>query len=543
MPDVAKRIRDYYESAAKPVTVEEILAESVGPEPEPRSRHAHGWLIAAAAALVVLVLVGGVTLLVGVRGGISPVGTQPITPAPEESATPAPEESATTEATTTTTSPTTAVASFTTESGVLHLAAQALTLRIDSPLAGVDVHGHLAFVGGMSVGYYSDQNAGVRIVDLSDPENPEQVGLIPLRHDSYFFRNDPHGHGDAVVTSLTTTWFSGDVAIVRDGVPNTYDGANYPEVFGMWDVTEPSEPRFLEGVISLGLSPLGNGGTLGDKPFDSMAVSDHYFFTLYDAAARSSSRPNDWSDGDVHMGVVDISNPREPVQIADWQDDPEVYLQGLSLNDSGTRAFLTGVWPPPAGEQSGDCCSGEPSRDGFLYIIDVENPAVPNLIGTYRFPLRGLPSSMSKAVPTPDETHVLLLDHSWQRGNEGIVLILDITDLDNIRQVAAFDPEIPPQAPDEGRVFRIATDVVIRGDLAFVSWLRDGVLAIDISDPLNPVQVGQFTSLYEVDTNQGGVPFGNDLSDLALVGDRYLVATTVWGPRMYVLEVLDEPAG
>ena len=533
MTDLRTQLRIYLEESTAPVEIDEIIAESVGPEPvspfrtpEPRSRPAHGLLIAAAAALVVLLLIGGVALWVDGRGGIAPVGPQPITPATEASVT--------TEAATTTTSPATAVVGFTTESGVLHLAAQALTSRSESPLAGVDVQGDLAFVGGMSVGYYSSQNVGVRIVDLSDPESPELVGRIPLRHDSYFDDDSPHGHGDAVVTSLTTPQFSGDVAIVRDGVPNTYDGANYPEVFGIWDVTEPSEPRFLEGVISLGSSPLGNGGTLGDKPFDSMAVSDHYFFTLYDAAARPE--PSDWTGGDVYMGVVDISNPREPVQIADWQDDPDVYLLGLSLNEAGTRAYVTGLWPPPEG------MSGRPTTHGYLYIIDVQNPAVPTLIGTYSFPLRGFPSAISKAVPFAEETHVLLLDHSWARDKEGIVLILDITDLDNIRQVSAFDPEIPPQAPGEGRVFRIATDVVIRGDLAFVSWLRDGVRAIDISDPLNPVQVGHFTSLYEVDPGDG-VPFGNDLSDLALVGDRYLVVTTVWGPRMYVLEVLNEPAG
>ena len=525
-PDVTTQVSRYFEyldELALPVSMEELEERAGRVELEPKRprppRPRPAWIVALTAAVVVLLLIGGVAWLVRSLGGeSSPVITE--IPAPTI-----------TVPTPTTTAVSATVPQDTTGSGNLQLVAEVLNDKTEAPLAGVYVHGDLAFVGGMSVGYYSPQNVGVRIVDLSDPENPELVGRIPLRHDQYFPYDNPHGHGDAVVTSLTTTWFSGDVAIVRDGVPNTYDGANYPEVFGMWDVTEPSEPHFLEGVISLGSSPLGNGGgDLGDKPYDSMAVSDHYFFTLYDAAARPKAQS--WAGGDVHMGVVDISNPREPVQIADWQDDPEVYLIGLSLNEAGTRAYLTGLWPPP--EES-----GRPTSHGYLYIIDVQNPAVPTLIGTYSFPIRGLPSSISKAVPFAEETHVLLLDHSWARGNEGIVLILDITDLDNIRQVAAFDPEIPPQEPGEGGVFRIATDVVVRGDLAFVSWLADGVRAIDISDPLNPVQVGQFTSLYEVDT-AGGVPFGNDLSDLALVGDRYVVATTVWGPRMFVLDVLDE---
>jgi hypothetical protein len=74
----------------------------------------------------------------------------------------------------------------------------------ESPLAGVFVHGHYAFVGGMSVGYGTNDNVGVRIVDLSDPESPALVGRIPLRHRGRF---DTHSHGDAVVTAVSTEAF------------------------------------------------------------------------------------------------------------------------------------------------------------------------------------------------------------------------------------------------------------------------------------------------------------------------------------------------
>ena len=63
---------------------------------------------------------------------------------------------------------------------------------------------------------------------------------------------------------------------------------------------------------------------------------------------------------------------------------------------------------------------------------------------------------------------------------------------------------------------------MIRGDLVYSTWLDKGVLAIDISDPRNPEQVAQFSTT-------------GPLSDIALLGTDFVVATTVWGPGMYVL--------
>jgi hypothetical protein len=130
---------------------------------------------------------------------------------------------------------------------------------------------------------------------------------------------------------------------------------------------------------------------------------------------------------------------------------------------------------------------------------------------------------MVKALPTPDETYVLLLDHSW-RDPLGTVIVLDITDLDNIREVADFGPG------------DIRTDVAVRGNLAFTVWMGGlpdygRLRAIDISDPLNPTLVGEFTVEYN------NRPW---LSDVALYGDRYVIVSTVWESGLYILEVLDE---
>ena len=70
----------------------------------------------------------------------------------------------------------------------------------------------------------------------------------------------------------------------------------------------------------------------------------------------------------------------------------------------------------------------------------------------------------------------------------------------------------------------IATDVAIRGNLVYSTWLEGGVRAIDISDPANPVEVGSFFDAY-------------NFSDIALVGDDYVVATHVWDAGMVILSM------
>ena len=109
------------------------------------------------------------------------------------------------------------------------LVGSVLNTRLQVPLAGVYVHGNYAFVGGMSIGnqfgVQSLANFGVRIVDLSNPANPQLVGRIPLRvlgtHDSY-------SRGDAVATHINSGAFQGDVAIVLYGVPDSFAPESYP---------------------------------------------------------------------------------------------------------------------------------------------------------------------------------------------------------------------------------------------------------------------------------------------------------------------------
>ena len=348
----------------------------------------------------------------------------------------------------------------------------------------------------------SKENIGVRIVDVSNPANPQLVGRIPLR---VLGTNEDHSHGDAVATHVVSGAFQGDVAIVLYGVPDQFNRDSYRQPHGIWDVTDPSNPTFLS-VLNLGNSPHGlEGGSLSDKPYDDKAVAGNYFYALYDKSGRTSGLPLERTGFDDHLAVVDISDPRNPVVVGDWQDDPGAWLAGVSLNGSATRAYVTGFTGTPP----------DWVGNGYLFVLDIQNPSQPTELGRYVFPVSNVDVSIAR--PTSDDALVVLADHSWKEGKCGILHMLDTSNLAAISEISSF--ALPGSS---GNCGTIATDVAIKGTLVYSTWLRGGVRAIDISDPANPVEVASFVD-------------NREFSDIALLGDDYVVATHVWAAGMVIL--------
>ena len=392
--------------------------------------------------------------------------------------------------------------------GGLKLVSVALAENSESPLAGVYVHGDYAYVGSQSVSYYPPHNkTGIRILDLSDPANPKLVARIPLR--SFEPGTEDHSHGDAVATRIETAAFKGDVAIVGHGVADTFTVADYPNPWGIWDVTDPTNPQFLS-MVNLGeYSDNDTGGDLGDKPNDSKAVHGHLFYAIYDKAKGH--------DIDFHMAVVDLSNPHDPVVIGDWADTRDVRLMGLSLNKAGTRAYVVGITPPPFGREG---------KEIRLYILDVRDPTNPTEIGRYIYPYPFAEThSPGASVANDDDSLLVFLDGSWGCGRTGRLHLLDISDVESIHRISVFKLEGSDLCHATGLRVGHATEAVIKGNLVYSVWLEGGLRVTDISDPTNTVEVGMFLSPNERESS---------LSDVALYGD-YVLAAAVWAEGLYIL--------
>ena len=108
--------------------------------------------------------------------------------------------------------------------------------------------------------------------------------------------------------------------------------------------------------------------------------------------------------------------------------------------------------------------------------------------------------------------------------------MLDITDLGAIRELSTFDiPESDRCLGGRDEQMYSAWDLAVEGNRVYSTWLRGGLHVVDISDPTNPVVVGEFRS----PDKQG--PW---LSDVALHSDDsgdYVITSTVWWSGLYVL--------
>ena len=390
----------------------------------------------------------------------------------------------------------------------LELLSVALDERPDAPMSGVNVHGSYAFVGGQSTSYRGRHKQGVRILDISDPASPTLVGRIPLRSFEKFSKGEhAHSHGDAVATRIESDAFQGDIAVVLNGVPDTFNVDDYPLPYGIWDVSDPAEPRFLS-VLNLGSYYYFDDQ--GDKPNDDKAINGHYFYAVYN---RGHDPGN---DKEIHLAVVDLSDPRNPVVVGDWHDGGlRGGLTRLSLNKAGTRAYVVGKEVKPVD-------GGHRHTANVLYVLDLLNPTAPVEIGRYAYPHQ---KYAAYAVPNEDDSLVIFADGSSACGQKASLRFLDTSDPGSIHEVSVFELAGSERCylwemSDVGE----AGDMVVKGNLVYSTWMAGGLRAIDFSDPANPVEVGKLIL-------SPGSPW---LSDVALYGDVVL-ATEIWNAGLYLL--------
>ncbi|HET9242957.1 MAG TPA: hypothetical protein VFN99_05900, partial [Gaiella sp.] len=157
------------------------------------------------------------------------------------------------------------------------------------------VHNNVAYVGTWAI---PCDGTGVRIVDVSDLREPELIATVPGR--------DGTDSEDVVVRRVSTPSFSGDLLAVGIQRCDFEDPALDTQEFGfeLWNVTDPSEPEKLsEFPVAM-----GDGGVheldLFQRGGKVYALLAHPF--------------GEWFHGSGDFFIVDVTNPRMPVQVAEW---------------------------------------------------------------------------------------------------------------------------------------------------------------------------------------------------------------------------------
>ena len=155
------------------------------------------------------------------------------------------------------------------------------------------------------------------------------------------------------------------------------------------------------------------------------------------------------SDGTEIVGL-DLSNPVAPVEVGavEVEDSHDIYARGDTLYIAEGRSPVFSVW-------------------------DVSDKASPVELGRVAVPN---PGYVHNIWPTDDGMHVLTTEETVDKS----VKVWDISDLENPTLVGEWLGDS-----------RIAHNVHVQGDYAFVSHYASGVYVVDISDRENPVVVAQ----------------------------------------------------
>lgn len=285
--------------------------------------------------------------------------------------------------------------------------------------------------------YVADYIGGLQVIDISDPAAPALLGSA------------------TTANPAMTVIVSGDLAYL----------AVRGEGIQIFDVTDPSAP------VSLGL---------GDTPgtaFDVAIAGDRAYV----------------ADGAEGLQILDVSDATAPVLLGGL-DTPQ-FAYGVDIQ--GDRAYVA-------------------DNDNGLFVIDVSDPAGPVLLGNLDTPgtawhvlAEGNRVYVSDwysgvhAVDVSDPTDPVLL-HSWDspgtvrdiRLDGPYALVADYGSGLHVLEVRsrADDPRLLSVQDTPGSAY----DAVLAGDLVYVAANSDGLQVVDISDPLQPTLVGEYTAVTQV---------------------------------------------
>lgn len=211
-----------------------------------------------------------------------------------------------------------------------------------------DVWGHrdIAYVGTWSGGC---PGTGVKLIDLSDPANPTLIGTVAEHAGT--------SAEDVEVIAASTSAFQGDLLVVglQACRPGGLAGAEF------WDVSDPRHPR------ALGFLPTpGTGG-----------VHELHLFQRGDRVVALLAVPHSESAGaGGDLRIVDASDPRNPLQVADWGAAAALGLGNDVARGQFPDVFAHSAWASPDGNTA-----YVSYWDAGVIVLDISDLGAPRYLG------------------------------------------------------------------------------------------------------------------------------------------------------------------
>jgi hypothetical protein len=343
---------------------------------------------------------------------------------------------------------------------------------------------------------------GVRVIDVHDPATEQQLSTAA----SYSGTTAEH----LAAVNLATPSFVGNVLFA--GIQRCIAGGGAPSGLAIWDVTDASNPT------ELAFFSTGRTGR-GVHEFTVRQQGDRWYAYLAVPNSEVSGGPGD-------LRIVDVTDPRQPVEVADWgarRDAglpvgagdqcapfcrgtiPQAFLHSVALSPNGRVAYLS-YW------------------DLGVIMLDVSEPKTPTWLGRFAEPATA--EGNTHSVSLAHGGSLALVADETAAPPWGYLRLVDVQDPSAAVQVGEFrTADNVAGTPGEEYAYSVHNPLADDRDpnRAYLAWYADGVRVLDISDAARPVEVSSWVPPRE--------PF---VWNVAFMGNLLLVGDVNHG--LYVLE-------
>ena len=357
--------------------------------------------------------------------------------------------------------------------------------------------------------YLADGNTGaLRIVDISDPAHPNGVAFV----------QGPDNNWDVISVA------------VRDDIVFAIIRSHH--WIGVIDVADPENPEYLGYVSST--YAVSTAVISGDRLYIACEREGLVSFdisnprdinAMRNSRVRFDTQGYVWdvtiqddlayiADGEFGMRIINIANPQNPEEVG-FYDTPgnctDVAVAGgyAYLIEADRSILIIDVRDPENPEEVGYFASQAYDvqvQDDFVYvaarseglkIADVADPAEPEVIGIIDRPnntqVRDVAISGNYAYVADEPAGLWIIDYTIPA-----IVALHQFDQNNQRVIHPYC-------------------VTVVGDIAFTGGGHQAIAAIDVSDPENPVRIGQGGAPMRYMVYQDGIMYGTWYSTLYTV--------------------------
>lgn len=323
-----------------------------------------------------------------------------------------------------------------------------------------------------SLAYLACGNAGMFIVDISNPASPQQLSYATTTDAQGVYVSGIYAYVADAGTGMQIIDISSSTNPVKIKIQDTPGSANNVFVSGSYAyVADNASGLQIVDVTDVFNPSIAYSTSTGDKAYDVFYDNNKLYL----------------ADGTAGLRIYNVSNPMAPVYMGSYDTDQVA----LKIYLDGTHAYVAD------------------NADG-VRIIDVTNPASPIL------------SSYYDTVGNAYGVYVLSGYCYVADYNSGLQII-DVTGLTNLRLIDSYDTAGESQKSFiSGHYAYVAdgtsglliidvinpatttyvggydtsssTGVYVSGNYAYLSDNTDGLVIVNVSDPANPALAGSYAT-------------------------------------------------